>query len=92
VRISAGQEVFQKAPPPKVMLTVVGGDHNIPFAGGPTQETDRNSGKPNEDTRVVITATTGFLDRFLKERPNALAEMRDALADEVIVQLEIVEG
>jgi hypothetical protein len=39
-----------------------------------------------------MVATLGFLDRFLNGRTAALAEMREALADEVRIKLEIVEA
>jgi predicted dienelactone hydrolase len=92
IRLADAQRAFAAAPPPKAMVTVVGGDHTRPFAGGPAQETERLQGTPNEDTRATMVATLGFLDRFLNGRTAALAEMREALADEVRIKLEIVEA
>ncbi|MCA1693191.1 MAG: hypothetical protein LC733_13730, partial [Actinobacteria bacterium] len=87
-----GRKVFDDAPPPKAMLTVVGGDHNVPFAGGPSQDFDKSSGQPNEETGVVITGTLGFLDRYLKGSRNALEQAEDKLPGALIARLEIVEG
>lgn len=33
VPIAQGRRIFTDAPPPKVMLTVLTGDHNIPYFG-----------------------------------------------------------
>ena len=92
VRLPDAQQTFAAASPPKAMVTVVGGDHTRPFGGGPGEEVERLTGRPNEDTRATLVATLGFLDRYLNGRRAALDEVRDALADEVRIQLEIVDA
>jgi dienelactone hydrolase len=91
IRLADAEQTFAAASPPKAMVTVVGGDHGKPFAGGPAAETDRLTGIPNEDTRATLVATLRFLDRYLNGRSGALDEMREVLADEVRISLQIVE-
>ena len=40
---------------------------------------------------VTALCTAAFLDRFLRDRKDALARVRTALLDEVSVKLEVVE-
>ncbi len=93
VRLSEGQEVFQRANPPKAMLTVLGGDHGRPYGGAAAtaENPERLGAHLNEATRLVNVTTIGFLDRFVIERADALDRLRKRLADEVSVKLEIVE-
>ena len=93
VRIADGQKVFADASPPKVMLTLFGGDHNRPFGGSlaTTETPDRLGATLNGPTQLVNTTTVAFLDRFLKDQANALTRLRTALVDEVSVKLEVVE-
>ena len=93
IRLAEGQKVFADAPPPKAMLTVFGGDHNRPFGGSlATVENPERLGATEEGpTRLVNRTVVGFLDRYLKERADALSRLRTGLADEVSVKLEVVE-
>ena len=93
VRISEGQKVFADAPPPKAMLTVFGGDHGRPFGGGlaTTENPERLGATLNGPTQIVNTAAVAFLDRYLKDRVDALTRLGTVLADEVTVKLEVVE-
>ena len=93
VRIADGQKVFGDAPPPKAMLTVFGGDHNRPYGGSlaTTENPERLGATVNGPTRIVNTTAVAFLDRFLKDRKDALARVRTVLLDEVSVKLEVVE-
>ncbi len=93
VRIADGQKVFADAPPPKVMLTVFGGDHNRPYGGSlaTTENRERLGATLNGPTQIVNTTAVAFLDRFLKDRKDALVRLRTVLLDEVSVKLEVVE-
>ncbi len=93
VRIADGQKVFADAPPPKAMLTVFGGDHNRPYGGSlaTTENPERLGATLNGPTQIVNTTAVAFLDRFLKDRKDALARLRTVLLDEVSVKLEVVE-
>lgn len=94
VRLAEGQKVFAGASPPKVMLTVIGGDHNRPYGGSlaTTENPERLGATVNGPTTIVNTAVVAFLDRYLKDRHDALVRARNALADEVTVKLEIVDA
>ena len=93
VRIADGQKVYADASPPKAMLTVFGGDHNRPYGGSlaTTENPERLGATLNGPTQIVNTAAVAFLDRFLKDRTDALTRLQTALADEVSVKLELVE-
>lgn len=93
VRIAAGQKVFDDAPPPKAMLTIFGGDHGRPFGGGlaTTENPERLGATAGGSTEIVNGTVVAFLDRYVKERPDALARHRSLLADEVSVRLDLVE-
>ena len=93
VRIADGQKVFADAPPPKAMLTVFGGDHNRPYGGSlaTTENPERLGATLNGPTQIVNTTAVAFLDRFLKDRKDALGRLQTALLDEVSVKLEVVE-
>jgi len=94
VRIAEGRGIFDAAPPPKAMLTVVGGDHNRPFGGAlaTTDNPERLGATATGPTRIVNTAVVAFLDRYLKDRADALTAARETLADEVSARFEVVEG
>ncbi|MFP5317970.1 MAG: alpha/beta hydrolase family protein [Acidimicrobiia bacterium] len=93
VRIAAGREVFDAAPPPKAMLTVFGGDHGRPYGGGlaTTDNPERLGATADGPTGLVNETVVAFLDRYLKDRPRALLDQRERLLDEVGVKLELVE-
>ena len=93
MRIADGQKVFADAPPPKAMLTVFGGDHNRPYGGSlaTTENPERLGATLNGPTQIVNTTAVAFLDRFLKDRKDALARLRTVLLDEVSVKLEVIE-
>jgi fermentation-respiration switch protein FrsA (DUF1100 family) len=93
VRIADGQKVFADASPPKAMLTVFGGDHNRPYGGSltTTENPDRLGATLNGPTQIVNTTAVAFLDRYLKDRGNALSRLRTTLSDEVSVKLDVVE-
>lgn len=93
VRLADGQQVFADASPPKAMLTVFGGDHSRPYGGSlsTTENPERLGATLNGPTQIVNTTAVAFLDRYLKDRTDALSRLRAALVDEVSVRLEVVE-
>ncbi len=93
VRMAEGRKVFDDAPAPKAMLTVVGGDHNRPYGGSlaTTENPDRLGATVNGPTQIVNTTVVAFLDRYIKDRTDALARVRQALADEVSVRFDVEE-
>lgn len=82
VPISEGQRIYADAPPPKAMLTVLGGDHSEPYAGGRTRVT----------ARAVMVTTEGFFARYLKGRTGALDQLRTQVRDDYPVRFEMSEG
>lgn len=93
VRLAEGQKVFADAAPPKVMLTILGGDHNRPYGGSLATEDnpERLGATPHGPTGIVNTTVVAFLDRYLKDRGDALTRLRATMADEVSVKLDVVE-
>lgn len=93
VRLAEAQKVFSDAPPPKVMLTIFGGDHNRPYGGSlaTADNPERLGATANGQTKIVNATVVAFLDRYLKDRGEALARLRTTLTEEVSVKLEIVE-
>ena len=88
VPYAAGQKVFSDASPPKLLLTVPpsevpGTDHNQPYVG--------TEGRILPATRIVITTTVGFLDRYLSKRLDALDPLRKSVNGDVGFDLRVVE-
>ena len=80
--VAGSRQIYDHALAPKFLLTVLGGDHDVPYAGA--------DGQPRPETRVVMTATRDFLDRYLKGEGDA-ERMRRNLAGEPLARLEIAE-
>ena len=93
VRIADGQKVFADAPPPKAMLTIFGGDHSRPYGGAlaTTENPERLGATVNGPTMIVNATVVAFLDRYLKDSPDALDRLGTTLVDEVSVKLDVVE-
>jgi fermentation-respiration switch protein FrsA (DUF1100 family) len=93
VRLDEGEKVFQQANPPKLMLTVLGGDHSRPYGGtaATAENPERLGAHLNEATRLVNATTISFFDRYLKDKPDAIKDLRQRLADEVNAKLQVVE-
>ncbi len=93
VRLAEGEQIFTEASAPKAMLTVLGGDHNRPYGGSlaTVDNPERLGATPTGPTSVVNRTVVAFLDRHLKDRRDALARLRTALADEVSVKFDVVE-
>ena len=81
--LAGARRIFDHAAPPKFLLTVLGGDHDVPYAG--------SNGQARPETLVVMTATRDFLDRYLKGEGD-LDRMRRNLAGEPLARLETEDG
>lgn len=81
VPIAEGRKVFLDAAAPKVMLTVLKGDHNTPYFGDGT----------SSQARLVATTTRDFLDRYVRGQADGLDRLRKAVADSLDGRLEIEE-
>ncbi|MGH9277811.1 MAG: alpha/beta hydrolase family protein [Acidimicrobiales bacterium] len=92
VRIEGGQKAFDNAPPPKAMLTVIGGDHGRPYGGGlaTTENPERLGADPQGDTRLVNATVVGFLDQYVRDDPASFTKVRRALDSEIDVRLQYV--
>lgn len=77
VPLAAGEKVFADASPPKLMLTQ-------PYVG--------TEGRILPATRVVITTTLGFFDRYLSQRLDALKALRKSVAGDIGFDLRVVES
>lgn len=62
VRYADGRAAFEEAPPPKHLLTILGGDHSEPYQGSPALP----------QVRVVTTATLDFFDHHLRGAADGL--------------------
>lgn len=79
--LEGARQIFDHALGPRILLTVIGGDHDSPYAG--------INGQPQPDTRLVMTATLDFLDRFLKDRADGLDRMKAHLVGEPLARLDL---
>jgi dienelactone hydrolase len=79
VSFADGRKVFNDAHPPKVMLTLVGGDHLSPYTG------DSSS----SFARLVTAATVDFFDRYVKGDTGGLERLRSLAAGNPDARLEV---
>jgi predicted dienelactone hydrolase len=63
------KSLYNQAKSPKALVTIVGGDHRSPYEG--YQLTSQGE--------LVSRISIGFLDRYLKELPDGIARMRQAV-------------
>lgn len=66
VPYSDGRRAFAGAPPPRFLVTILGGDHGRPFGGAPD----------DAQARVVTATGLDFLDHYLKDDPVGLDRLR----------------
>jgi len=78
IPIADAHTLFEDADPPKFFVTIKGGGHSDPYRAGPP------------DPTMVIEVVTDFLDRYVKERDDALGEMRETVRRTPIGGLEAV--
>jgi len=79
--MAGARQIFDDALGPKILLTVLGGDHDRPYAGV--------DGQARPDTRVVMTATLDVLDHFLERRADGLDRLRAHMEGDPLVRLEM---
>lgn len=77
--MQSGRRQFDKARPPKLFMTVTGGDHSKMFREG-------------ERANLVSQATLDFLDRYLKDRSGALDDLQKTVDDSGLATLESSTG
>jgi predicted dienelactone hydrolase len=73
-----GRRAFASAPPPRFLVTIVGGDHGRPFGGA----------SDDAQARVVTDATLDFFDHYLKGDPDALVRLGTDAAVTGVARLE----
>ena len=73
-----GRRAYANAPPPRFLLTILGGDHGAPYSAEPS----------DPQSRVVVDATLDFFDHYLKGVPDALGHLRAHTADHRVARLE----
>ncbi len=73
--MKSGRGQFDKAPSPKLFMTVQGGDHSDMFRVG-------------ERANLVSQATLDFLDRYLKDRDDALDHLQSTVDDSGLATVE----
>ncbi|MDQ6613659.1 MAG: dienelactone hydrolase family protein [Actinomycetota bacterium] len=66
VSYRSGVEAFQDAPPPKFLVTIVGGSHTVPYQDNPG---DRQA-------EVITAASLDFFDHYLKGLSHDLTRMQ----------------
>ncbi|HEX2047331.1 MAG TPA: alpha/beta fold hydrolase [Acidimicrobiales bacterium] len=73
-----GRRAYANTPPPRFLLTILGGDHGAPYSGDPS----------DPQSRMVTDATLDFFDHYLKGVTDALADLRAHTADPRVAKLE----
>jgi hypothetical protein len=73
-----GRRAYIDAPPPRFLLTVLGGDHGEPYTADPD----------DPRARLVVDATIGFFDHYLKGAPDGLARLQADGANAGLAKLE----
>ncbi|HUQ62563.1 MAG TPA: hypothetical protein VM121_02270 [Acidimicrobiales bacterium] len=81
IPFEAGHKVFADASRPKVMLTLVGGDHGAPYSGAESYG----------PARLVAAATLDFLDYYVRGDAQSLDRLRAAVAGSPNAHLEVEE-
>lgn len=73
-----GRRAYADAPPPRFLLTVIGGDHGRPYTGDPD----------DPQARVVTDATLDFFDHYLRGAPDSLARLQAGASSPGVAKLE----
>lgn len=74
-----GKRAYADAPPPRFLLTILGGDHNSPYSGDREQP----------QAAVVTDATLEFLDHYLHDDAGALARLQARAGAAGVARLEL---
>ena len=78
VSYADGRRAYANAPPPRFLLTILGGDHGAPYSADTS----------DAQARVVVDATLAFFDHYLKGITDALGHLRAHTADPRVAKLE----
>jgi dienelactone hydrolase len=77
VPYAAGRAIYDAASPPRFLLTILGGDHIIPYVAGPN----------HPQTAPIRRAVVAFFDFYLKGRSDGLDRLR-AVDDPELARVE----
>ncbi len=80
VLFSLGRMAFNRAAPPKYFVTLIGGEHTLPFVG------------TEPWFEVVEASILAFLDRYVAGDPGVLDRLPEIAEVEGVAELEAVEG
>ncbi len=78
VTYADGRRAYANAPPPRFLLTILGGDHGAPYTADPA----------DPQARVVTDAALDFFDHYLKGAADGLIRLRARVADPRVAKLE----
>lgn len=73
-----GRRAFANAPPPRFLLTILGGDHGTPYTGDIS----------HPQSGLVTEATLDFLDHFLHGDPDGLDRLQSRVSAPGVATLE----
>ena len=78
VTYADGRRAYANAPPPRFLLTILGGDHGTPFTGDPG----------NAQARLVSDAALDFFGHYLKGIPEGLSHLQASAGAPGVAKLE----
>ena len=74
-----GRRAYANAPPPRFLLTILGGDHGQPYSGNPA----------HREAALVTDATLDFFDHYLHDDAAALARLQTRAGAPGVAKLEL---
>jgi dipeptidyl aminopeptidase/acylaminoacyl peptidase len=74
-----GRRAYADAPPPRFLLTVLGGDHGTPYTGD----------RADPQAALVTDAILDFLDHYLRDDAGGLARLQALAATPGVAKLEL---
>lgn len=78
VTYADGRRAYASAPPPRFLLTIIGGDHGTPFSGDPA----------DGQARLVTEAALDFFGHYLKGDAGGLAHLQARASAPGVARLE----
>jgi dipeptidyl aminopeptidase/acylaminoacyl peptidase len=78
VTYADGRRAYASAPPPRFLLTIIGGDHGSPFSGDPA----------DGQARLVTEAALDFFGHYLKGDTDGLAHLQARASAPGVARLE----
>jgi dienelactone hydrolase len=78
VTYADGRRAYNDAPPPRFLLTILGGDHGTPYTGDPD----------HPQAGLVAGATVDFLDHYLGGDPDGVARLQAKATVPGVAKLE----